>query len=239
MIVDSNGRWSDITSSTTSDANYGGGMTLRIGRPEFTRFDQPGLRAWQLLDLFHTTNRVNSRGLININTASRDVLRALGAGVLLNRDPNLLDVNGNAMAALYPPFQSKQADLFADAVIAARPLLSTAQLAGIKTAGATPVPFFGNPDVWPSPSPQPSEWNDSGTEEYFAKVFPLTTVRSRNFRVFVTGQSLDRNGNVLATVSKVFQVFLQPNRDENSTSSTYGKINSQNVSITYEAQLPL
>lgn len=32
---------------------WGGGNTLRIGRPEHTLFDQPGMRASQLLDLFH------------------------------------------------------------------------------------------------------------------------------------------------------------------------------------------
>lgn len=33
---------------------WGGGNTLRIGRPEHERFDQPGMRASQWLDLFHT-----------------------------------------------------------------------------------------------------------------------------------------------------------------------------------------
>ena len=59
----------------------------------------------------------------------------------------------------------------------------------------------------------PTEWNDAGREELFAKIFNLATTRSRNFRVFVTGQSLDKNGNVLSTVTKVYQVFVKPNRD--------------------------
>ncbi|HRQ90016.1 MAG TPA: hypothetical protein PLA50_14550, partial [Bacteroidia bacterium] len=33
---------------------WGGGNTLRIGRPEHARFDRPGMRASQWLDLFHT-----------------------------------------------------------------------------------------------------------------------------------------------------------------------------------------
>ena len=33
---------------------WGGGNTLRIGRPEHERFDRPGMRASQWLDLFHT-----------------------------------------------------------------------------------------------------------------------------------------------------------------------------------------
>ncbi len=220
-------RWTDITSGSTADPNYGGGVTLRIGRPEFTRFDQPGTRAWQLLDLFYTGTRISTRGLINLNTASREVLRALGAGVLLNRDADL-KVSGTP--PLYPPVQSKQADLFADAVIAARPFLSTSQLASMKNVAGTG--FFGNYATWTS-SPQPTEWNDSGAEEYFAKLFALTTAHSRNFRVYVTGQSLDKSGRVLSTVSKVYQVYLSPTRDSS------GRVTSQNVKLTYEAQNPL
>ena len=47
-------------------------------------FDQNGMRAWQLLDVFSAktanTNFTNTAGLVNINTASRDVLRSLAAG---------------------------------------------------------------------------------------------------------------------------------------------------------------
>ncbi len=219
---------SDITTANQSDANYGGGMTLHIGRQEFTLFDKPGTRAWQLLDLFSTGPRVNTAGLVNINTASREALRALGANVLLNRDPDKLPAG-----TLYPPYATKQADQFADAVITGRPFLSAAQLSSLKIPGTPPLKaFFGNKAAWTN-QPAPTEWNDSGTEEYFAKVFPLASVRSRNFRVFVTGQSLDKNNNVLSTVSKVFQVHLNPTRDPT------GKITSQNVISTYEAQLPL
>jgi hypothetical protein len=222
--------WDDITNSTAPDSHFGGGITLRIGRPEFTKFDQPGVRAWQLLDLFYAGNRINTRGLININTASRDVLRALGAGVLLNRDPDIsFAPNPAPTPGFYPPFTAKQADVFADAVIAARPFLSAAQLSTINVAG-TSTPLFGNPSAW-SGSP-PSEWNDSGTEEYFAKVLPLATVRGRNFRIFVTGQALDKSGKVLSTVSKVFQVYVNPVRDP-----VTGKVTSQKIVTTYETQL--
>ncbi len=226
-------RWSDITKSditaaSQASANYGGGMTLHIGRPEFTLFDKPGTRAWQLLDLLHTDARITTKGLVNINTASREALRALGANVILDRDPKKLPAG-----TLYPPYTSKQADQFADAVIAARPFLSPAQLSGMKIAGGTRA-FFGNSAAWSAPTqPAPTEWNDSGNEEYFAKVYPLAAVRSRNFRIFVTGQALDKSNNVLSTSSKVFQVYLKPARD------AAGKVTSQTVVNTYEAQLPL
>ena len=127
----------------------------------------------------------------------------------------------------YPPTVSKQADLFADAVINSRPLLSTSALSTIRVtppAGSQPEPFFGNPHQYNNQTP-PTEWNDPGREELFAKIYNLATTRSRNFRVFVTGQSLDKNRNVLSTVTKVYQVFVKPNR------AADGTIQSQQVVI--------
>ena len=134
-------KWTNITNASQASGKYGGGYQLRIGRPEFTLFDKPGTRAWQLLDLFTAMPRVNSSGLININTASRDTLRALSAAILLNRDaaiqPSSLKDN------FYPPNISKQADRFADAVIATRPFLSPAQLSSINLSGNTTPLFRG------------------------------------------------------------------------------------------------
>jgi len=191
------------------------------------------MRAWQLLDVFSAktanTNFTNTAGLVNINTASRDVLRSLAAGILQNRDP--------ATQPLYPPTSTsnpaniQQADKFADAVINSRPLLSTAALSAIRDSQGQP--FFGNPNQYNgSTQTPPSEWNDPGREELFAKIYNLATTRSRNFRVFVTGQALDKSGNVLSTVTKVYQVFVKPNRDP-----TTGAIISQQVQIKYEGSL--
>jgi hypothetical protein len=231
VTTNASNQWTDVTNVSQSSGKYGGGYQLRIGRPEFTLFDKPGTRAWQLLDLFATTTRTNTSGLININTASREALRSLGAAVLLNRDADIQPVS--LKDTLYPPAVAIQADRFADAIIAARPFLSPAQLSSLNIA-ATTTPVFGNPAAWNgSTQTPPTEWNDSGRKEYFAKVFPLAAVRSRNFRVFVTGQSLDKSGRVNSTVSKVFQVYLDPTRDAT------GKVTSQNVVISYEAALPL
>jgi hypothetical protein len=109
--------------------------------------------------------------------------------------------------------------LFADAVINSRPLLSTSALSTIRVTppvGSQPEPFFGNPHQYNNQTP-PTEWNDPGREELFAKIYNLATTRSRNFRVFVTGQSLDKNRNVLSTVTKVYQVFVKPNRAADGT----------------------
>jgi hypothetical protein len=204
------------------------------------------MRAWQLLDLFSSktssTNFTSTAGLVNLNTASRDVLRSLAVGILQNRDSAIQPAS--LLNNLYPPTATganvKQADLFADAVINSRPLLSTSALSAMRDCGQNipcsgqpPQPFFGNPNQYNgSTQAAPTEWNDPGREELFAKIYNLATTRSRNFRVFVTGQSLDKNGRVLSTVTKVYHVFIKPNRD-----SITGAIQSQQVQIKYEGSM--
>ena len=235
-VTNPGGALPDIPTSATLDSKGGGGHTLAIGRPEFSKFDTNGMRAWQLLDVLSaasgtTIPTTNTAGLVNINTASRDVLRALAAGILQNQDPAIQP--SSLTTSFYPPTVSKQADLFADAVINSRPLLSTSALSTIRVTppgGSQPEPFFGNPHQYNNQT-QPSEWNDAGREELFAKILNLATTRSRNFRVFVTGQSLDKNGNVLSTVTKVYQVFVKPNR------AADGTIQSQQVVIKYEGSM--
>jgi hypothetical protein len=236
-IATNGDRWSDIDDTAVADQRYGGGFTLRIGRPEFTRFDRPGVRSSQLLDLFTAGTRRDTRGLVNLNTATREALRALAAGILLNRDLDVLPavLSGN----LYSPRTSEEADKFADAVLARRsatPFLSTSQLANLRDE--TNAAVFGNPAQWTAPQTAPTEWNDSGTEELFARIFDLTAVRTRNFRVFVTGQSIDLrnsdaagNPKVLSTVRKVFQVYLNPTRD------AAGAVTAQKVDVTYAREL--
>jgi hypothetical protein len=237
-VANPGGALPDIPSSAALSATSGGGYTLAIGRPEFSVFDKNGMRAWQLLDVFtlgdptQTVVTTNTAGLVNLNAASRDVLRALAAGILQNADPAILPAtvqpppNGNG---LYPPSVSSQADLFADAVTNSRPLLSTAALSAIRDSQGQP--FFGNPNQY-SNQTQPTEWNDAGREELFSKILNLATTRSRNFRVFVTGQSLDKSGNVMSTVTKVYQVFIKPTRDPIT-----GAIQSQQVVIKYEGSM--
>jgi hypothetical protein len=169
-------------------------------------------------------------------------LRSLAAGILQNRDPAIQP--GSLQNNLYPPTNTganiQQADKFADAVINSRPLLSTSALSAMRDCGQnipcggqTPQPFFGNPNQYNgSTQTSPTEWNDPGREELFAKIYNLATTRSRNFRVFVTGQSLDKNGNVLSTVTKVYHVFIKPNRD-----ATTGAIQSQQVQVKYEGSM--
>jgi hypothetical protein len=241
-VVNPGGALPDIPDTAVRSTTGGGGHTLAIGRPEFSMFDQNGMRAWQLLDVFSSktinSNFTNTAGLVNINTASRDVLRSLAAGILQNSDsgiqPSSLANNlyppTSAAAGSAPSTSVQQADRFADAVINSRPLLSTSALSAIRDSQGQP--FFGNPNEYQnSTQTPPTEWNDPGREELFAKIYNLATTRSRNFRVFVTGQSLDKNGNVLSTVTKVYHVFINPTR--NAT----GAIQSQQVQIKYEGSM--
>jgi hypothetical protein len=231
-----NHKWVAIPSSATPDSRYGGGIHLRIGRTEFSKFDQDGARAWQLMDVLSAGKRTNTAGLVNINTATRETLRALGAGLLLNKDPDILPAS--LQNALYPPKSSAtadEADLLAAAIIANRPYVSTSQLSNIRAAPlSSGASFFGNEARWPTNAP--AEWNNVAAKEYFSRIIDLTTVRSRNFRIFVTGQVVDhdRQGNVrgvLATASKVYHVFLKPERD------AAGAMVSQRAVVTYECDL--
>lgn len=239
------------TPKTGDDDTYGSHSTFRIGRPEHKSFDQPGTRAWQLMDIFSvgdpantgpsggTSTQISTRGKININTAGQEVLRTLGAGIKIG-NLNTGDVDQAIQpSTVYGPMTTNgtAADIFAANVITQRqkqPFISTSQLAALP--GSNGEPFFGNPDQWPNNGP--IEWNDAASEQYFAKVYNFTTVRSRNFRVFVTGQYIDPNSNdpytgqpprVIATANKIYEVFLKPTR--NST----GAITDQTCVVTYQA----
>jgi type II secretory pathway pseudopilin PulG len=218
-------------SDMVADADYGCASTLRIGSPEFKNFDTEDARAARLLDLFSVTGRSTTRGLVNLNTANRESLRALAAGIKIGS--NNIDTAITPATVHGPrntPATPVEADKFADTVIKNRPFLALSKLSGIATDLADRnTLFFGNESQWSQDGP--TEWNDSAHEDYFARIFNLSTVRSRNFRVFVTGQALDKNGNVLSTVNRVYQVYLQPVRDSS------GKITAQQTQVMYEKDL--
>lgn len=275
---------------------YGGGSTLRIGRPEHERFridysafpaaGRPATRqlsATTLLDLFHCGipesvdearrlgDLLRIHGHVNLNTASRDTLRALVAGRLV-MDPQLKlrsqDAAPNTPVELQPPTSrvstsasdiAAHADLIADSIIRYRPYLTpaevpekvvmptTAELAQrplprgvtIENTRGRPLierePLLGatirantDRDIEP-------EWNDAAAEEAFARIFNSSTVRSRNFKVVITGQSVRRTRSgdtkVLATRSRLYHVFIRPIRDAN------GNLIRQQTEITYARTL--
>lgn len=249
-------RFPDVTDDSVESTAYGGGNTLRVGRYEHPRFDREyqGMRAAFLLDLFHagksTSDDKSERegevvdiyGHINVNTASKDVLRAMAAG-MLGQDEALSEVtswthevNTGRLAPkvsrieLGTPSRERAADIIAEAMILRRPFGSMGALAGIRTEADEPV--FGNPGLYTEK--KDIQWSDAAAEELFARIHDAATLRSRNFRVWVVGQSVsgpEDNLEVVAESRKVFTVFADPgerNRD--------GTINGDNnrARVIYE-----
>lgn len=257
----------DISKQAKPSPLYSGGHTLRIGRPEHTLFrtkatdgeqNDRRLCASTLLDLFHcgiptvgspenadnlrdlTGPLIQIMGQVNINTAPREVLRTLVAGELLS-DPAIKPSLTTGTDHILPPQGGKddQADLIADAIIRARPFTSVSSVPENAVVSASERrPVLGTPELYTNWKSGTSQWNDSAAEETFARLYNSSTVRSRNFRVFVTGQAIGAKRSdptqveVLSTRSRVFQVLVRPLRDP-----VTGAINDQRVDITYEQDL--
>jgi hypothetical protein len=231
-------RHPDYILESLASPDYGGGNTLRVGRREHPLFDKPGLRASYLVDLFYAgsvedpeADELLMRSPVNLNTASRDTIRVLAAG-MLRQDPAIANVRLWRHRALpfAAPFVSSiynkigapeinaAADLVADAIIASRPFDSMGALAAASTKqipadGRNPDPdqVFGNRDVYSYGNNL--QWNDAAAEEVFARVHDASTLRSRNFRVWVVAQSLQplQGGStaepeVLAEIRKSFVI---------------------------------
>jgi len=220
---------------------YGGGSTLRIGRPEHSRFafinlggtyatPNLGQSAAGLLDLFCATNTYNWAGRININTAPRPVLAALAGGIKLTRDTTKVGTEVNATMI----------DSFVNGVMKFRhtyPFVSPSQLSFIAAN-------YGDTNwtnSWPSSAVFSKNVglngvtgiNDEGMEEWFSKIYNLTTVQSFNYRIYVMAQLTDTNGAPKgAPLKKYYQVHLRNNTPGGTGDSANPSISPV---ITYEA----
>lgn len=247
--------WPSVEAGSTPDIYYGGGNTLRIGRPEHPNFDQPaehapadtpGNHAARLLDLFHAGKSrsetpadregqvVRIEGHVNINTAPEDAIRAL-AGGMLTMDPRLVKRTSetHSSSTFAPPVSSlevsaptsqeadaKEGDLLAQAIIDGRPFSSPSEIASVLNPEGKLV--FGNKFLYPhtpvasKPDISQLQWSDAAAEEVFARVYESSTVRSRNFRVWVIGQAVaptavtNTSPEVLSEVRRAFTVFADP-----------------------------
>lgn len=217
-------QWSSVTdSSGVASSIAGGGFTLAIGRPEFVPFDSDGMRAAQLLDIFSIESDILTSPKININTAPREVLRSLIAGVTLEADSLAPDVRLRNDETI--------GDVFADFVIEHRnssPLRSLSDLNNIRKqpmiervhTNPAHTPFFGdiahfeNAPVVTNPAVDMIEWNDAGREELFRKVMDLVSFNSKTFRIVVAGEVLDRTDNVIGRSSREYHCTIEPERDE-------------------------
>jgi hypothetical protein len=193
------------------------------------------MSAAALLDLFCTANQFDEGGKINLNTAPAPVLRALAGGIDLRSDPQLKDTLNPLIPKTTHPIPPAMAEAFAQGVMRFRakyPFYSPSQLAFIGTATNWPNTnnwpsnaVFGNTNaialsVAPgnslsSASANVREWNDQAAEEWFAKIFQLSTVYSRNFRVYVIAQKATNQAGTLIgvgpVVRKYYNVLIRQN----------------------------
>jgi hypothetical protein len=235
----------NITANSIADPRFGGGNTLRIGRPEHPLFawtnmgggaQMPNMQqsAAALLDLFCVSTNYSEAGKINLNTAPAPVLRALAGGIYLRSDPNLKI--GTVTNANYP-IPAEMAEAFAQGVMRFRakyPFHSPSQLAFIGTdtnwPNTTTWPsnaVFGNTNaialsVAPgnsrsSATNNVSAWNDQAAEEWFSKIFSLSTVYSRNFRVYVIAQKATNQGGANIGVGQVVRKYYNLLIEQNGT----------------------
>jgi hypothetical protein len=236
--------WMELNATATNFNGACGRNSLRIGRAEHQRFawtkpsganaSDPSIPNMQmsaaaLLDLFCISNQFDEGGKINLNTAPAPVLRALAGGIYLRSDPALLPGGTNFSI---PP---AMVEAFAQGVMRFRakyPFYSPSQLSFIGTATNWP-----NTNTWPTNAVFGStntislvtnsfntltntslgitEWNDQAAEEWFAKIFTLSTVYSRNFRVYVIAQkATNQAGNLIGVgpvVRKYYNVLIRQN----------------------------
>jgi len=235
--------WPSVELGSVASVFYGGGNTLRIGRPEHPLFNQPRghfpnvmpqNHAARLLDLFQTGKTrsevsaeregqtVRIEGHVNINTATVDALRAI-AGGRIEMDPRVSSrteekhSTSEASSPISPlsvsaPTRLKEADIVAEAIIRGRPYNSPSELASALDDAKREV--FGNKELLPDKDK--INWSDAAAEELFARVFNSSTVRSRNFRVWIVGQAVaptevaTTNPEVLSEVRRAYSVFADP-----------------------------
>ena len=200
-----------------------------------------GMSAAAFLDLFCLTNGVNPTnsgpysmggGKINLNTAPAPVLRALAGGIRLTKDPLLTGVGGSGTNFPIPPLM---AEAFAQGVMRFRskyPFLTPSHLSFIGTATNWP-----NTSTWPanavfgntnsialSPAPGYSSggsakinvtaWSDQAAEEWFSKIYALSSCQSHNYRIYVVAQLVATNSSgepnaIGPLVKKYYQIYAR------------------------------
>jgi len=188
-----------------------------------------------LLDLFCLTNGTSVNGgpyslgggKINLNTAPAPVLRALAGGILLTNDPAQIPTS-----VAVPP---NMAEAFAQGVMRFRskyPFLTPSHLSFIGTDPAWP-----NTNSWPTNSVfgntntialstapgntfgstarvTVTEWSDQAAEEWFSKIYALSSCQSHNYRIYVVAQLVATNSSgatngIGPLTKKYFQIYVR------------------------------
>ena len=211
--------------------NFGGNSTPSI--------PNMGASAAALLDLFCLTNGTSVNGgpyslgggKINLNTAPAPVLRALAGGVRLTSDPMLTGVGGSGTNF---PIPSSMAEAFAQGVMRFRskyPFLTPSHLCFIGTDPAWPNTttwpanaVFGNTNLialsnvpgntFTSARVNVTAWNDQAAEEWFSKIYALSSCQSHNYRIYVVAQLVATNSSgqtnaIGPLMKKYFQIYAR------------------------------
>lgn len=237
----------DVDTGSAAHSMYGGGQTLRIGRPEHSRFaftnlvaggnavPSLGTSAAGLLDLFCVTNTYNWAGKININTAPPPVLAALAGGITLTKNPIVGATTNTNMI-----------NQFTNAVMRFRnmyPFITPSQLAFISANHGTIN--WTNGSQWTNNAvfgtnalggglAGVTSLNDESREEWFSKIYNLTCVQSFNYRIYVKAQLTDTNGNPKGgEVRKYYQLYLRNNTPQGAAPDAWTP--SVSPVVTYEA----
>ena len=193
-----------------------------------------GMSSAALLDLFCLTNGASvgggpyslGGGKINLNTAPAPVLRALAGGILLTNDP------GQAPASYTIP--PAMAEAFAQGVMRFRskyPFLTPSHLSFIGTDPAWPNTnnwptnsVFGNTNTialsaapgntFGSTTRISLTGNDQAAEEWFSKIYALSSCQSHNYRIYVVAQLVATNSSgqtnaIGPIVKKYYQIYAR------------------------------
>ena len=212
------------------------------------------MSAAALLDLFATTNGTSvgdgphslGGGKINLNTAPAPVLRALAGGIRLTQDPSLTGVGGSGTNF---PVPASMTEAFAQGVMRFRskyPFLTPSHLCFIGTD-----PGWPNTNNWPvnavfgttntialtnapgntfgaSARINVTAWNDQAAEEWFSKIYALSSCQSHNYRIYVVAQLVATNSSgqtnaIGPLVKKYYQIYARngPNVDPLPDVTTY------------------
>ena len=188
-----------------------------------------------LLDLFCLTNGTSvsggpyslGGGKINLNTAPAPVLRALAGGILLTNDPAQVPANYTIPPAM--------AEAFAQGVMRFRskyPFLTPSHLSFIGTD-----PDWPNTNSWPTNSVfgntntialstapgntfgstarlSVTQSSDQAAEEWFSKIYALSSCQSHNYRIYVVAQLVATNSSgqtnaIGPLVKKYYQMYAR------------------------------
>jgi len=190
-----------------------------------------GMSSAALLDLFCLTNGTSPNGgpyslgggKINLNTAPAPVLRALAGGILLTNDPAQVPANYTLPPAM--------AEAFAQGVMRFRskyPFLTPSHLSFIGTDPAWPNTnswptnsVFGNTNTITLDTNAPgntfgstarlsvTQSSDQAAEEWFSKIFALSSYQSHNFRIYVVAQLVATNSSGTNAIGPLARKFYQ------------------------------